>query len=280
MLQKFKPTTKSRKGSVRVNRKKLLSGHKAHKPLLVAQNSKAGRNNHGRRTVRHKGGGVKHHYRIVDFKREILDVPAKISTLEYDPNRSAFIALITYDNGQKAYIIAPDGVKVGQKIITSDNAEAVVGNCLSLKNIPVGMMVHNVELVSGKGAQLARSAGSSILLQGFDGKGYAQLKMPSGEVRLVKDTCKAVIGNVSNTNHLNEVYGKAGYSRRKGIRPTVRGMAMAADAHPHGGGEGKGQVGGASQDVYGNFIGKKTRKKKSRSNRFIVERRKNKRSKK
>jgi len=279
MLIKFKPTTQSRRGVVRVNRKKLLSNDAPYKQLLEPQISKAGRNNQGKRTVRHKGGGVKHHYRIIDFKRDKVDVSAKVLTLEYDPNRSSFIALLCYEDGEKRYIIAPDGLKVGDKVITSEKVEIKVGNCTQLKNLPAGIMINSVELVAGKGAKIARSAGNTVLLQGFDGKGYAQLKMPSGEIRLVKDNCYATVGLVSNTNHINEVYGKAGYSRRKGIRPTVRGMAMHAKEHPHGGGEGKGQVGGAAQDIYGNFRGTKTRRKKNRSNRFIIERRKSKKSK-
>ena len=275
MLKQFKPTTQTRRHTIRVNRKKVLTADtKPYKKLLAPQISKAGRNNQGKRTVRHKGGGVKHHYRIVDFQRTKQDISATVTSIEYDPNRSAFIALITYDNGEKSYIIAPDGLKVGQKIINSDKAEATIGNAMPLKNIPVGMMVHHVELIPGRGAKIARSAGNNVLLQGLDGKGYAQLKLPSGEVRLVKETCKAVVGTVSNPNHINERFGKAGYSRRKGIRPGVRGMAMHAEEHPHGGGEGKGVVGGAAQDIYGNFKGKKTRRKKNRSNRFILQRRK------
>ena len=278
MLKVYKPTTDTRRHTVRVDRTKILSGDKPYKKLLRAQKSNAGRNNQGKRTVRHKGGGVKHHYRIVDFKRD-KTLTAIVETLEYDPNRSAFIALIRYEDGERSYIIAPDGLKVGQKVSASEKAEATVGNTLPLKNIPVGIMVHCVELVPGKGAKIARSAGNSVLLQGFDGKGYAQLKLPSGEIRLVKDMSRATVGNVSNPNHINETFGKAGYSRRKGIRPGVRGMAMHAEEHPHGGGEGKGGVGGASQDIYGNLRGKKTRRKKNRSNRFILERRKNKKKK-
>ena len=273
MLQQFKPTTKTRRHTIRVKRKDDLSGDKPFKKLLSAQKSNAGRNNQGKLTVRHKGGGVKHHYRIVDFKRDRLDVEGKVLTIEYDPNRSAYIALVGYRNGEKKYIIAPDGVKVGQKIISAYNAEAVAGNSLPLKNIPVGIFVHNVELIKGKGAKIARSAGSSVLLQGFDGKGYAQLKLPSGEIRLVKDECKATIGTVSNSNHINEHYGKAGYSRRKGIRPTVRGMAMHAKEHPHGGGEGKG-VAGNDKNIYGKRRGVKTRNRKNPTNRFRIQRRK------
>jgi large subunit ribosomal protein L2 len=272
MLKQFKPTTKTRRHTIRVDRKKLLTNDKPYKQLLVAQKSKAARNNQGKITVRHQGGGVKHHYRIVDFKRDIIDISAKISTIEYDPNRSAFISLVTYENGEKRYIIAPDGVVVGQKIVSSSNAEAVVGNCLPLKVIPVGIMVHNVEGAPGKGAKFARSAGASLLLQGFDGKGYAQLKMPSGEIRLVKEDCRATVGTVSNSNHINETYGKAGYSRRKGRRPSVRGMAMSW-GHPHAGGEAKSQPGN-DKNIYGHHRGKKTRKKKSHTNKFIVERRK------
>ena len=275
MLQQFKPTTKTRRHTIRVNRKSILSGDKPYKQLLRAQKSNAGRNNQGRLTVRHKGGGVKHHYRIVDFKRDKLDVEAKVLTIEYDPNRSAFIALIVYLDGIKKYILAPDGIKVGQKIMASENTEAVMGNCMPLKNIPVGIFVHNVELNKGKGGKIARSAGNSVLLQGLDGKGYAQLKMPSGEIRLVKEDCRATIGNVSNSNHINETFGKAGYSRRKGIRPTVRGMAMHAEEHPHGGGEGKGHAGN-NKNIYGKVKGVKTRNKKSRTNKFILQRRKTK----
>ena len=273
MLQQFKPTTKTRRHTIRVRRQDDLSGHKPYKKLLVAQRSKAGRNNQGRLTVRHKGGGVKHHYRIIDFKRDKVEIEAKILTIEYDPNRSAYIALIGYADGTKSYIIAPDGIKLGQKVIASDKAEALVGNVLTLKNMPVGIFIHNVELIKGRGAKIARSAGNSVLLQGLDGKGYAQLKLPSGEIRLVKEDCRATVGNVSNSNHINENYGKAGYSRRKGVRPTVRGMAMHAKEHPHGGGEGKG-VAGNDKNIYGHHRGTKTRNKKNRSNRFIIQRRK------
>jgi len=248
-----------------------LSKVKPERSLLVNLKKTAGRNSYGRITVRHRGGGNKIKYRIIDFKRNKLDVPAKVMTLEYDPNRSAFIALIQYEDGVKSYIIAPNGLKVGDTVISSASADIKPGNTLPISNIPVGTIIHNIELAPGKGAQLVRSAGNSAQLMAKEGK-YAQVRLPSGEVRMVLTVCKATIGQVSNIDHENVSIGKAGRKRHLGWRPTVRGVVMNPCDHPHGGGEGKSPIGRpAPVTPWGKpALGLKTRSKKKQSNKFIV----------
>jgi len=248
-----------------------LSKVKPERSLLVNLKKTAGRNSYGRITVRHRGGGNKVKYRIIDFKRNKLDIPAKVLTLEYDPNRSAFIALIEYEDGIKSYIIAPNGLKVGDTVISSASADIKPGNTLPIQNIPVGTIIHNIELAPGKGAQLVRSAGNSAQLMAKEGK-YAQVRLPSGEVRMVLTVCKATIGQVSNIDHENVSIGKAGRKRHLGWRPTVRGVVMNPCDHPHGGGEGKSPIGRpAPVTPWGKpALGLKTRSKKKQSNKFIV----------
>jgi len=274
-LKTYKPTTNSLRGTVLIDRSNLFRGRPLG--LLTKYIKKSnGRNNQGKITVRHRGGGVKNLYRVIDFKRNKFDIPGKIERIEYDPNRTAFIALVTYADGEKKYIIAPDGIKPGDTIISStSDIDIQVGNALPLKYIPQGTYVHAVELIPGSGAVFARSAGSSVQVMGGD-KGYIQLKMPSGELRLVKETCMATIGVVSNLDNINVKLGKAGRKRKLGIRPTVRGVAMSYK-HPHGGGQGKGGrhgTGGPKKDRWGNLIGKRTRKNRKVSSKYIVQRRK------
>jgi large subunit ribosomal protein L2 len=272
-LKKFNPTSPGIRHAVLVDRSH-LSKVEPYAPLLKRLKTSGGRNNQGRVTTRHKGAGVKKLYRVVDFKREKYNVPGIIETLEYDPNRTAFIALIKYSDGERRYILAPDGVKVGHKLMSGEESPIKPGNSLPLKMIPQGTMVHAVEMWPGKGATLARSAGTSIQVMGGD-KGYIQLKMPSGEIRLVRETCYATIGTVSNPDQKNVKLGKAGRRRNKGVRPSVRGVAMSIK-HPHGGGQGKGGrhgTGGAKKDRWGNLIGTRTRKYRKTTNKFIVRRR-------
>ena len=244
------------------------------KSLTVSLKKSAGRNNQGKITVRHRGGGSSRKYRIIDFKRRKDGIPAVVQSIEYDPNRSANIALICYADGEKAYIIAPEGLKVGQKVMNGDNAEARIGNCLPLFHVPVGAQVHNVELYPGKGGQLVRSAGSSAQLMAKEGK-YATLRLPSGEMRMVPIICRATIGVVGNGEHSLINVGKAGRKRNMGIRPTVRGSVMNPNDHPHGGGEGKTGIGrpGPCTPWGKPALGLKTRKKNKASNKLIVRRR-------
>lgn len=243
------------------------------KGLLAPKKSKGGRNNFGRITTRHQGGGHKQQYRLIDFKRDKDNIPAKVATIEYDPNRSANISLINYVDGEKRYIILPVGVKIGDTLMSGKDAEIRDGNALPLENIPLGTTIHNVELKKGKGAQLARSAGSSAQLLAKEGT-YAHVKLSSGEVRLINIECKATIGQVSNIDHMNKTLGKAGRSRWLGIRPSVRGVAMNPVDHPHGGGEGKTSGGRHPVTPWGvPTRGYKTRSKK-KSNRMIVAKRK------
>ena len=244
------------------------------KSLTVYLKKSAGRNNQGKITVRHRGGGSRRKYRIIDFKRRKDGIPAVVQSIEYDPNRSANIALICYADGEKAYIIAPEGLKVGQKVMNGDNAEARIGNCLPLFHVPVGAQVHNVELYPGKGGQLVRSAGSSAQLMAKEGK-YATLRLPSGEMRMVPIICRATIGVVGNGEHSLINVGKAGRKRNMGIRPTVRGSVMNPNDHPHGGGEGKTGIGrpGPCTPWGKPALGLKTRKKNKASNKLIVRRR-------
>ena len=245
------------------------------KSLTVTLKKNGGRNNQGRITVRHRGGGAKRKYRIIDFKRNKDGVVGTVSSIEYDPNRSSNIALITYADGEKRYIIVPNGLKVGDKIESGANADIKVGNCLPLENIPEGTLVHNVELTPGKGGQLARSAASSVQILGREGR-YTLLRLTSGEVRKVLSVCRATVGEVGNADHELVNVGKAGRKRHMGIRPTVRGSVMNPNDHPHGGGEGKAPVGrkGPVTPWGKPALGYKTRKNKKYSNKLIVRRRK------
>ena len=244
------------------------------KSLVVSLKKNSGRNNQGKITVRHRGGGVRRKYRLVDFKRRKDDIPATVIGIEYDPNRTANIALICYADGEKAYILAPNGLKDGMKVMNGANAEIKVGNCLPLEAIPVGTEVHNVELYPGKGGQLVRSAGNSAQLMAKEGK-YATLRLPSGEMRMVPVVCRATIGTVGNIEHDLVNIGKAGRKRHMGIRPTVRGSVMNPNDHPHGGGEGKTGIGrpGPVTPWGKPALGLKTRKKNKQSNKLIVRRR-------
>ncbi|MBO6260493.1 MAG: 50S ribosomal protein L2 [Lachnospiraceae bacterium] len=244
------------------------------KSLLASKKKNAGRNNQGKITVRHHGGGNRQKYRIIDFKRKKDDIPAKVIGIEYDPNRTANRALICYADGEKAYILAPEGLKVGMKVMNGMNAEIRTGNCLPLSGIPIGTMVHNVELMPGKGGQMVRSAGNGAQLMAKEGK-YATLRLPSGEMRMVPIECRATIGVVGNGDHNLVNWGKAGRIRHMGIRPTVRGSVMNPNDHPHGGGEGKTSIGrpGPCTPWGKPALGLKTRAKKKNSNRLIVRRR-------
>ncbi len=272
-LKKFKPTSPGRRHMISSDFSE-ITRRKPEKSLTKALKSKAGRNSYGRITVRHQGGGNKRRYRIIDFRREKFGIPAKVFSIEYDPNRSARIALLHYADGEKRYILAPKGLKVGDVLMSGPDAEIRVGNTLPLINIPVGTFVHNVEFKPGFGGKIARSAGSSVQLMARE-SGYALLKMPSGELRRVRETCMATIGSVGNEQHSNESYGKAGKKRWLGIRPTVRGMTMNPVDHPMGGGEGKGKGGNIPQSPWGTPAkGYKTRRGKKASDKFIVRRRK------
>ena len=247
---------------------------KAPEKSLLAVNSKSGgRNSYGRITVRHIGGGNRRKYRIIDFRRSKDGIPATVTAIEYDPNRTSYIALLTYADGTKSYILAPIGLNVGDSVMSGENAEIKVGNCLPLANIPVGSVVHNIELQPGKGGQIARSAGISARLMAKEGK-FATLKMPSGEMRLVLVTCRATIGQVGNIEHEIVSIGKAGRTRHMGVKPTVRGVVMNPVDHPHGGGEGKSPVGrpGPVTPWGKPAMGYKTRNRKKSSNKFIVKR--------
>ena len=241
------------------------------KSLLAKKSKTAGRNNQGKITVRHHGGGNRQKYRIIDFKRRKDDVPAKVAAIEYDPNRTANIALLFYADGEKSYIIAPVGLKVGDELMSGPNAEVKVGNCLPLSEIPVGTEIHNIELYPGKGAQLVRSAGNSAQLMAKEGK-YATLRLPSGEMRMVPIVCRATIGQVGNIEHGLVNIGKAGRKRHMGSRPTVRGSVMNPNDHPHGGGEGRTSIGrpGPSTPWGKPALGLKTRKKNKQSNKLII----------
>ena len=248
-----------------------ITTNKPEKSLLAPLPKKAGRNNQGKITVRHHGGGHKKQYRIIDFKRNKDNVPAKVATIEYDPNRSANIALLHYVDGEKRYIIAPKELKVGQILVSGETADIKVGNALPLANIPVGTLIHNIELKPGKGGQLVRSAGARAQVLGKEGK-YVLVRLKSGEVRMILATCRATIGEVGNEQHGLVNIGKAGRTRWLGKRPTVRGSVMNPNDHPHGGGEGRTSIGRKSpMSPWGKpTLGKKTRSKKARSNKFIV----------
>jgi large subunit ribosomal protein L2 len=274
MVKRYKPVTPGRRGMTSVDYS-VLTEKKPAKKLTKKLVSRAGRGSSGRITVRHKGGGHKRKYRLIDFKQcDKMGIPAKVVSIEYDPNRSSFIALVNYRDGEKRYILAPDGLKVGQEIICQKKASQEIGNRMELRNIPVGSQVYNIELQPGKGGQLIRSAGSSAQVMANE-NGYTQLKMASGEIRMVKDTCFASLGQLSNPEHNQVVIGKAGRSRWMGRRPTVRGSAMNPVDHPHGGGENRQPIGlrKGPKTPWGKLAyGVKTRKKKS-SDKLIIKRR-------
>ncbi len=272
-IKVFKPTTNARR-NMSVTDYSELSKVAPEKSLLKTLNKNSGRNSYGRITVRHRGGGNRRKYRVIDFKRTKFDIEATVKTLEYDPNRSAHIALIEYADGVKSYILAPVGLKVGDKVVAGPEADIKPGNALPLVNIPVGTFVHNVELYPGKGGQLARAAGNAAQLMAKEGA-YALLRLPSGELRNVPVNCMASIGQVGNTDHENVKIGKAGRTRHMGIRPTVRGSVMNPNDHPHGGGEGKSPIGrpGPVTPWGKPALGYKTRAKKNRSDKLIVKRR-------
>ena len=272
-IKAYKPTTPGRRGMT-VTDYSGLSKVAPEKSLLQPVKKHAGRNNTGRITVRHHGGGNRQKYRVIDFKRDKADMPAKVLTLEYDPNRSAHIALVQYEDGEKRYIVAPHGLKVGDTVVSGTGADIKPGNALPLSSIPVGTFIHNIELYPGKGAQLARAAGIQAQLMAKE-NGYAMVRLPSGELRNVSDKCMATIGQVGNIDHENVNIGKAGRTRHLGIRPTVRGSVMNPCDHPHGGGEGKSPVGrpGPVTPWGKPALGYKTRKTKNRTDKFIVKRR-------
>ncbi|MEG1011174.1 MAG: 50S ribosomal protein L2 [Ruthenibacterium sp.] len=271
-IKKYKPTTPGRRGMT-VTDYSVLSKVEPERSLLEPKKKAAGRNNTGRITVRHRGGGNRMKYRVIDFKRDKVDMPATVKTLEYDPNRSAHISLVEYEDGEKRYILAPEGMKVGDIVMSGTSADIKPGNCLPFQNIPVGTVIHNVELYPGKGGQLARSAGNQAQLMAKEGK-YALVRLPSGEMRNVPVNCIATIGQVGNIDHENVNLGTAGRNRHRGFRPTVRGSVMNPCDHPHGGGEGKAPVGrpGPVTPWGKPALGYKTRKHHARSDKFIVKR--------
>ena len=272
-IKSFKPTTPSRRQMTVVDYRG-LSKVKPEKSLLESLKKTAGRNSYGRITVRHHGGGNKVKYRIIDFKRDKVGMPAEVKTIEYDPNRTAFIALVQYEDGEKRYILAPHGLKVGDHVLSGEGADIKPGNCLPIANIPLGTMIHNIELIPGRGGQLVRSAGGAAQLMAKEGTA-AQVRLPSGEVRFIKMNCHATIGQVSNIDQENQNRGKAGKTRHLGIRPTVRGSVMNPCDHPHGGGEGKSPIGRSGPVTpWGKpALGYKTRKKNHRTDKQIVKRR-------
>ncbi len=271
-IKKYKPTTPGRRGMTVIDYSG-LSKVAPERSLLEPMKKSAGRNNTGRITVRHHGGGNRTKYRVIDFKRDKVDMPAVVKTLEYDPNRSAHIALVQYEDGEKRYIIAPEGLKVGDTVMSGAKADIKPGNCLPFINIPVGTVIHNIELYPGKGAQLVRSAGNMAQLMAKEGK-YALVRLPSGEMRNIPLNCIATVGAVGNGDHENVNLGKAGRKRHMGWRPTVRGSVMNPCDHPHGGGEGKSPVGrpGPVTPWGKPALGYKTRKNHARSDKFIVKR--------
>ena len=273
-IKTFKPYTPARRNMTVSDFEGVDKKAKPERSLVETLKKNAGRNSYGHITVRHRGGGNKRKYRIIDFKRQKLDMPATVERLEYDPNRSAFIALIRYEDNTLSYILAPVGLKAGDKVVSSATADIKPGNCLPIANIPVGTVIHNVELQPGCGAQLVRSAGVAAQLMAKEGD-LAQVRLPSGEVRYVRTNCTACIGQVGNLDHENIHIGKAGRTRHMGIRPTVRGSVMNPNDHPHGGGEGRAPIGrpGPVTPWGKPALGYKTRKTKSRTDKFIVKRR-------
>ena len=276
-IRKYKPTTPGRRGATVCDFAELTEGAKPEKKLLRPKRRKGGRNNQGKITVRHRGGGHKKRYRMIDFRRNKDGVPAVVHSIQYDPNRSARIALLHYVDGEKRYIVAPDGLKVGAKLLSGETAPPAVGNCLPLSQIPLGTDIHNVELQAGRGGVLCRSAGAGATLAARDA-GWAQINLPSGEIRRVSAACRATIGKIGNSEHMAVVLGKAGRKRWLGRRPHVRGTAMNPIDHPHGGGEGRTKGGRHPVSPTGKPTkGGSTRKKHKPSNRSIVRRRRSKR---
>ena len=275
-IRKYNPTSPARR-QMTVSTFEEITTNVPEKSLLEPIKKNAGRNSYGRITVRHRGGGERRKYRIIDFKRNKDGIPATVLTIEYDPNRSANIALVQYEDGEKRYILAPLGLKVGTKIESGEGVDIKSGNALKIKDIPLGTLIHNIELVPGKGGQLVRSAGNAAQLMAKEDK-FAQVRLPSGEVRMIRMDCKATIGQVGNIDHENVSIGKAGRKRHMGIRPTVRGVVMNPNDHPHGGGEGKSPIGRPSPVTpWGKpALGLKTRSKKKHSNKYIVKTRKDK----
>ncbi|WP_270345010.1 50S ribosomal protein L2 [Lactococcus petauri] len=271
-IKVYKPTTNGRRNMTGSDFAEITTST-PEKSLLVSLSKNAGRNNLGRITVRHHGGGHKRKYRLIDFKRTTDNVKAKVATIEYDPNRSANIALIVYENGIKSYILAPKGLEVGMTVVSGPESDIKIGNALPLANIPVGTLIHNIEMKPGKGGQLVRSAGTSAQVLGTEGK-YTLVRLQSGEMRMILSSCRATVGTVGNEQHNLINYGKAGRTRWRGIRPTVRGSVMNPNDHPHGGGEGKQPVGRKSpMTPWGKpALGLKTRNKNARSNKLIVKR--------
>jgi large subunit ribosomal protein L2 len=272
-VKQFKPTSAGVRGMSKLETADITTDT-PHKPLLRKLKKHAGRNNYGRITTRHQGGGHKKHYRVIDFRRDKRDIPGIISTVEYDPNRNVRISLVTYADGEKRYILKPEGVKVGDTITSGPTSEIKPGNALPLKNIPLGSVVHNIEMIPGRGGQMVRSAGGSAQLVAKEGE-FATLRLPSSEMRMVRSDCYATIGTLSNADYKNLNLGKAGRKRHMGIRPTVRGSVMNPVDHPHGGGEGRAPIGRPSPVTpWGKpTLGYKTRKRRKASNKYIVRRR-------
>ena len=273
-IKTYKPYTPARRGMTVSAFEGVEKKAKPERSLVETLKKHSGRNSYGRITVRHRGGGNKRKYRVIDFRRNKLEMPAVVQRIEYDPNRSAFVALVKYEDGELRYILAPVGLKAGDTVVSSAAADIKPGNCLPIANIPVGTVIHNVELQPGAGAQLVRSAGVAAQLLAKEGE-LAQVRLPSGEVRYVRMNCTAVIGQVGNIDHANVHIGKAGRTRHMGIRPTVRGSVMNPNDHPHGGGEGRAPVGrpGPVTPWGKPAMGYKTRKTKNRTDRFIIKRR-------
>ena len=271
-IKRYKPITPGTRFKTVIDAPE-LTGDKPYKPLLREQSKKGGRNFSGKITVRHIGGGNRQKYRVIDFKRNKDNIPAKVETVEYDPNRTAFIALLCYADGERRYILAPLGLQKGDQVISGETADIKAGNCLPLSAIPVGTLVHNIEMLPGRGGQMARTAGAAAQLMAKEGK-YATLRLPSGEMRMVLQRCKATIGQVGNLDHELVSLGKAGRKRHMGVKPTVRGVVMNPCDHPHGGGEGKSPIGRPSPvSPWGKpTLGKKTRAKHKASDKFIVKR--------
>jgi large subunit ribosomal protein L2 len=270
-IKKYKPTSPGRRGMT-VSTFSEITKSKPERSLVVPLHKKAGRNNQGRLTQRHQGGGHKRKYRLIDFKRNKTGVPARVAAIEYDPNRSARIALVQYEDGERRYILCPVGVRVGTRLSSGPEADLSPGNALALRDIPVGSIIHNIELKPGRGGQMVRGAGVGAQLMAKEGT-WAQVRLPSGEVRLIHVECMATLGQVGNPEHATISVGKAGRTRHMGFRPTVRGSAMNPRDHPHGGGEGKAPVGGQPQTKWGKVaMGKKTRRNKA-TNKFIVRKR-------
>ncbi len=276
-IRRYNPTTPGRRGASVSDFVELTEGATPERSLLVRKKKKGGRNNQGVITARHRGGGHKRFYRVVDFRRTKDGVPAKVNSIQYDPNRSARIALLYFADGEKAYILAPEGLKVGAEIMNGPDAPPSVGNCLPLRNVPLGMAVHNIEMQPGRGGRLCRSAGSSATLVAREAD-WAQITLPSGEIRRIPSACRASIGQIGNADHMNVVVGKAGRNRWKGIRPHVRGTAMNPIDHPHGGGEGRTKGGRHPVSPTGKSAkGGQTRKRRKPSNSAIIRRRRSRR---